>query len=121
MQTGLPGENDMLCYVRKVKNSQARTGHQRGVDGRDGGSQDLLRGERGEREQVRLAVGAQGGRHPWCTAAYRRAGRPAPRLARSSPAPRRCHRIIKRGVWHCVVSYPDSIAIGISKCTGQIS
>ena len=27
--------------------------------------------------------------------------------------------VIKRGVWHCVVSYPDSV--GISKCTGQIS
>ena len=32
----------MLCYVRKVKNSQARTGHQRGMDGRETDDDDTL-------------------------------------------------------------------------------
>ena len=30
------------CYVRKVKNSQARTGHQRGMDGRETDDDDTL-------------------------------------------------------------------------------
>ena len=35
-------ETAMLCYVRKVKNSQARTGHQRGMDGRGTDDDDTL-------------------------------------------------------------------------------
>ena len=35
----------MLCYVRKVKNSQARTGHQRGMDGRGTDDDDTPRGD----------------------------------------------------------------------------
>ena len=31
-----------ICYVRKVKNSQARTGHQRGMDGRETDDDDTL-------------------------------------------------------------------------------